>query len=230
MVLSKRFRFGQPRPAAEKDRPGGKTTCGDHKHQPTAETFYVSTEQDGARYIKSVFMRAVADCYKPKAIVSTAMILFIGYAVRLQDEGHVFTFYPFILPTDQFCSRIGLFGWLVKRTDKLTTLGPSSVQNQPPNKCNQTIFLPPPTAGNSPLLCLLDLSKCFDVIDHAMLLSKIQAYSSDPTCYLVFLPPWPMAILNPFVQLTGLGTTSFPSPFPIPWVFSKDPLLAHSCS
>ena len=39
-----------------------------------------------------------------------------------------------------------------------------------------------------------------------------------------------MATLNPFVQLTGVGTATYPNPYPIPWVFSKDPLLAHSCS
>jgi len=37
------------------------------------------------------------------------------------------------------------------------------------------------------LLCLLDLSKCFDVIDHAKLLSILQAYSIDPTWFSSYL-------------------------------------------
>ena len=37
------------------------------------------------------------------------------------------------------------------------------------------------------LLCLLDLSKCFDVIDHAKLLSKLQTYSIDPTWFHSYL-------------------------------------------
>ena len=37
------------------------------------------------------------------------------------------------------------------------------------------------------LLCLLDLSKCFDVIDHSRLLSKLQAYSIDPTWFSSYL-------------------------------------------
>ena len=37
------------------------------------------------------------------------------------------------------------------------------------------------------LLCLLDLSKCFDVIDHTKLLSKLQAYSIDPTWFSSYL-------------------------------------------
>ena len=37
------------------------------------------------------------------------------------------------------------------------------------------------------LLCLLDLSKCFDVINHSKLLSKLQAYSIDPTWFSSYL-------------------------------------------
>ena len=37
------------------------------------------------------------------------------------------------------------------------------------------------------ILCLLDLSKCFDVIDHTKLLSKLQTYSIDPTWFSSYL-------------------------------------------
>ena len=37
------------------------------------------------------------------------------------------------------------------------------------------------------LLCLLDLSKCFDVIDHEKLLSKLHSYSIDPTWFSSYL-------------------------------------------
>ena len=37
------------------------------------------------------------------------------------------------------------------------------------------------------LLCLLDLSKCFDVIDHSKLLPKLQSYSIDPTWFSSYL-------------------------------------------
>ena len=37
------------------------------------------------------------------------------------------------------------------------------------------------------LLCLLDLSKCFDVICHKKLISKLQAYSIDPSWFSSYL-------------------------------------------
>ena len=44
-----------------------------------------------------------------------------------------------------------------------------------------------PPGHHSPPLHLLDLSKCFDVIDHAKLLSKLQTYSIDPTWFSSYL-------------------------------------------
>ena len=41
--------------------------------------------------------------------------------------------------------------------------------------------------GEVSLLCLLDLSKCFDVIDHSKLLTKICAHGIDPSWFLAYL-------------------------------------------
>ena len=73
------------------------------------------------------------------------------------------------------------------------------------------------------LLCLLDLSKCFEVIDHSKLLSKLQTYSIDPTWFLLTSPVTP----NLFVQLAGGGTSTYPVLFLTLSVFSKDPLFAR---
>ena len=41
--------------------------------------------------------------------------------------------------------------------------------------------------GEISLLCLLDLSKCFDVIDHSKLLSKLQAHGVDISWFSAYL-------------------------------------------
>ena len=41
--------------------------------------------------------------------------------------------------------------------------------------------------GETALLCLLDLSKCFDVIDHSKLLSKLQAHVVDTAWFSAYL-------------------------------------------
>ena len=79
------------------------------------------------------------------------------------------------------------------------------------------------------LLCLLDLSKCFDVIDHSKLLSKLQSYSIDPTWFSSYLRGHSQSVCTN-VQLTGVGTHSSPVLSPILSTYSKAPHSAHSSS
>ena len=75
------------------------------------------------------------------------------------------------------------------------------------------------------LLCLLDLSKCFDVIDHTKLLYKLHSYSIDPTWFSSYLTGHTQS-----VQLTGGETDTSPDPFLTLSAYSRDPLLGLSCS
>ena len=54
--------------------------------------------------------------------------------------------------------------------------------------------------GHISLLCLLGLSKCFDVIPHSPLLSKLQLYNIDPT--------WFSAYLSGHTQSVSISTPS----------------------
>ena len=60
------------------------------------------------------------------------------------------------------------------------------------------------------LLCLLDLSKCFDVIDHSMLLSKLRSYNIDPTWFASYLSGHTQSVCT----TDGRGTLCFSRPLP----------------
>ena len=62
------------------------------------------------------------------------------------------------------------------------------------------------------LLCLLDLSKCFDVIDHAKLLSKLHAYSIDPTWFSSYLTGHTQSVCT----IDGRGNHHLSRPLPNP--------------
>ena len=62
------------------------------------------------------------------------------------------------------------------------------------------------------LLCLLDLSKCFDVIDHSKLLSKLQAYSIDPNWFSSYLRGHTQSVCI----ADGRGNRLLSSPLPNP--------------
>ena len=62
------------------------------------------------------------------------------------------------------------------------------------------------------LLCLLDLSKCFDIIDHAKLLIKLQAYSIDPTWFSSYLRGHSQSVCT----TDGRGNRLLSSPLPNP--------------
>ena len=63
------------------------------------------------------------------------------------------------------------------------------------------------------LLCLLDLSKCFDVIDHSKLLSKLQMYCIDPSWFASYLTGHTQSVCT--VDGHGNRTQSKPLPNPI---------------
>ena len=62
------------------------------------------------------------------------------------------------------------------------------------------------------LLCLLDLSKCFDVIDHPKLLSKLHAYSIDPTWFSSYLTGHTQSVYT----TDGWGNHHLSRPLPNP--------------
>ena len=79
--------------------------------------------------------------------------------------------------------------------------------------------------GEISLLCLLDLSKCFDVIDHSKLLTKLQLYGIDIS--------WFSAYLRDHTQnvsfTDNLGNIKHPLHFPMASVFFRA-LLSVRCS
>ena len=52
--------------------------------------------------------------------------------------------------------------------------------------------------GQISLLCLLDLSKCFDVIDHELLLEKLTLYAIETSCFSAFFrgPTQSVSLVN----------------------------------
>ena len=60
------------------------------------------------------------------------------------------------------------------------------------------------------LLCLIDLSKCFDVIDHSLLLSKLQSYNIDTTWFASYLSGHTQSVCT----ADGRGTLHFSKPLP----------------
>ena len=71
------------------------------------------------------------------------------------------------------------------------------------------------------LLCLLDLSKCFDVIDHSMLLSKLRTYNIDSTWFASYLSGHTQSVCT----TDGRGLTHFSRPLPTQSAFFKVHLL-----
>ena len=62
------------------------------------------------------------------------------------------------------------------------------------------------------VLCLLDLSKCFDVINHAKLLSKLQTYCVDPSWFASYLQGHTQSVCT----VDGRGNRHFSKPLPNP--------------
>ena len=64
--------------------------------------------------------------------------------------------------------------------------------------------------GEVSLLCLLDLTKCFDVIDHSKLLSKLQAHGIDPSWFSAYLKDHTQSVSVP----DNLGDVKKSHPLP----------------
>ena len=64
--------------------------------------------------------------------------------------------------------------------------------------------------GEISLLCLLDLSKCFDVIDHSKLLTKLQLYGIDISWFSAYLQNHTQSVSSP----DSLGNIKKSSPLP----------------
>ena len=75
------------------------------------------------------------------------------------------------------------------------------------------------------LLCLLDLSKCFDVIDHSKLLSKLQAYSIDPTWFSSYLRGHTQSVCTTDGRGNRLLSNPLPNPIGVFQGSSLGPLL-----
>ena len=75
------------------------------------------------------------------------------------------------------------------------------------------------------LLCLLDLSKCFDVIDHSKLLSKLQAYSIDPTWFSSYLRGHTQSVCSSDERGNRFLSDPLPNPIGVFQGSSLGPLL-----
>ena len=75
------------------------------------------------------------------------------------------------------------------------------------------------------LLCLIDLSKCFDVIDHAKLLSILQTYSIDPTWFSSYLTGHTQSVSTADGRGNQHLSRSLPNPIGVFQGSSLGPLL-----
>ena len=75
------------------------------------------------------------------------------------------------------------------------------------------------------LLCLLDLSKCFDVIDHSKLLSKLQTYSIDPSWFSSYLRGHTQSVCIAGGRGNQLLSSPLPNPIGVFQGSSLGPLL-----
>ena len=75
------------------------------------------------------------------------------------------------------------------------------------------------------LLCLIDLSKCFDVIDHAKLLSKLQTYSIDPNWFSSYLTGHTQSVCTADGRGNRHLSRSLPNPIGVFQGSSLGPLL-----